>query len=224
MKVSTLSILIAASGSLILGACGGSVSDISSNQNPGTIQAPSTKSPESPPPEKEGKKLEKTPDKEPAKLATDANSRDMTRAHFDRGTYLRKRPIKSQADSFIEKYGRARLDKAATIKRYSPITIMPVQLEAHCSTAWDRGMLHVRVAYLGPPHNLSVFMKETRMIYVTFQDEYGANVYNFEVPIEQFEKAPETMNYGTPTYQVEGQLPLALENYERFFQWSCEWH
>lgn len=153
-------------------------------------------------------------------------AKDLSQAEFQRGSILRNREkvLAQGKNPFLERYGRARLDKAATIKRYTPITILPVQLEAHCRTAWDRGNLHVRIAYLGPPHNLNVFMQENHKLYIGFTDQAGSQVYNFEIPIEQMKRAPDTMNGGMPTYEVEGQLPVPLESYEQFYQWTCEWN
>ena len=153
-------------------------------------------------------------------------AKDLSRAEFERGSILknREKELAQGKNTFLERYGRARLDKAATIKRYTPITILPVQLEAHCRTAWDRGNLHVRIAYLGPPHNLNVFMQENHVLHIGFTDQAGSPVYNFEIPIDQMQRAPETMNGGMPTYQVEGQLPVPLESYEQFYQWTCEWN
>lgn len=167
---------------------------------------------------------ENSPQKNSSKRRASADDQEVLRADFKRRTYLKDPYKKEKKDNFRARYGGPRLDKAAVIKRYAPVTIMPVQLEAHCATAWDRGLLHVRVAYLGPQHNLNVFMQENRMLYISFQDEAGSPVYKFEIPISQMKKAPPSMNNGTPTYHVEGQLPLELETYERFFQWTIEWN
>ncbi|MBI1270184.1 hypothetical protein GC174_07115 [bacterium] len=199
--------------SVCLSACGGTTqTEIAHEQEPSPVSDPA---PVSVSAAVAAKPVLKS---EPAK--------DLRRAEFERGSILKKREkvLAQGKNPFLERYGRARLDKAATIKRYTPITILPVQLEAHCRTAWDRGNLHVRVAYLGPPHNLNVFMQENHVLHIGFTDQSGSPVYNFEIPIDQMQRAPETMNGGMPTYQVEGQLPVPLESYEQFYQWTCEWN
>ena len=152
-----------------------------------------------------------------------SDSKEVLRTNFEVGKYLRDPHKKPEKNTYLERYGRVRLEKAATIKRFAPVTILPVQLEGHCSTAWDKGKLHVRIAYYGPQYNLNTFMNEVKMLYVSFQDVAGSPVYRFEIPIEQMKKAPPEKNFGQPTYEVEGQLPLELEAYEEFFQWTIEW-
>lgn len=161
----------------------------------------------------------------PATASNSKSSKDpeVIATKFQRRRYLSDPFKKPKENSYLKRYGRSRLEKVATIKRYAPVTILPVQLEAHCRTAWDRGKLHVRVAYMGPPHNLKVFMEEQHKLHVSFQDEAGSQLYGFVIPISQMKKAPDSVNFGMPTYEVEGQLPVPLELYEQFFQWNLEW-
>ena len=167
--------------------------------------------------------VRKKPTRETVNNSKAARDEEVIATEFQRRSYLSDPFKKPKENSYLKRYGRDRLAKVATIKRYAPVTILPVQLEAHCRTAWDRGKLHVRVAYMGPPHNLKVFMEEQHMLHVSFQDEAGAQLYNFQIPISQMKKAPDSVNFGMPTYEVEGQLPLPLEVYEQFFQWNLEW-
>lgn len=146
---------------------------------------------------------------------------------FERGTYLQKRkPSGSQSgpsSQAVAQYGRQRLDNAAVIKNYAPVSIIPIGLDAYCKTAWADGLLHVRVAIMGPPANMQLFLRQFSVFKLGFRDQ-GANlIQDAVVPATEFKLAPPSVNHGSPTFEFEGQMEIPLEQYERFYDWTLNW-
>lgn len=146
---------------------------------------------------------------------------------FERGTYLQKRkPSQAQrgpSSQAVAQYGRQRLDNAAVIKNYAPVSIIPIGLDAYCKTAWADGLLHVRVAIMGPPANMQLFLRQFSVFKLGFRDQ-GANlIQDAVVPATEFKLAPPSVNHGSPTFEFEGQMEIPLEQYEQFYDWTLNW-
>ncbi len=120
-------------------------------------------------------------------------------------------------------YDPDRLARAAVIKSYAPVQVVPIGLDAFCKTAWTNGLLHVRVALLGPENNVKTFLQDYPNMKVTFRDESGNALNEYTLPASFFKKANMNTNYGTPTFEYEGQVAMPLEAYEQFWQWTLEW-
>ncbi|QQR57659.1 MAG: hypothetical protein IPG59_22245 [Candidatus Melainabacteria bacterium] len=120
-------------------------------------------------------------------------------------------------------YAPDRLARAAVIKSYAPVQVVPIGLDAFCKTAWMNGLLHVRVALLGPENNVKTFLQDYPNMKVTFRDESGNALNEYTLPASLFKKANMNTNYGTPTFEYEGQVAMPLEAYEQFWQWTLEW-
>ncbi|MDZ4832470.1 MAG: hypothetical protein SGJ27_01590 [Candidatus Melainabacteria bacterium] len=127
------------------------------------------------------------------------------------------------ADPYIARYGKERLDKAAVIRNYAHVSVMPVGIDAFMKTAWTNGMVHIRLAMLGPRDNLQTFNQTQRDVKLTFQDRAGGPLQVIIVPTTEMKEAPPSVNFGTPTYVVEGSMECPLEVYEEYYQWSFEW-
>lgn len=121
------------------------------------------------------------------------------------------------------RYAPDRLARAAVIKSYAPVQVVPIGLDAFCKTAWLNGMLHVRVALLGPENNVKTFLQDYPNMKVTFRDESGNALNEYTLPANLFRKANVNTNFGTPTFEYEGQVMMPLEAYEQFWQWTLEW-
>ncbi|MGD9681867.1 MAG: hypothetical protein AB7W16_11845 [Candidatus Obscuribacterales bacterium] len=146
---------------------------------------------------------------------------------FERGTYLQKhKPSQAQrgpSSQAVAQYGRQRLDNAAVIKNYAPVSIIPIGLDAYCKTAWADGLLHVRVAIMGPPANMQLFLRQFSVFKLGFRDQ-GANlIQDAVVPATEFKLAPPSVNHGSPTFEFEGQMEIPLEKYEQFYDWTLNW-
>ncbi len=120
-------------------------------------------------------------------------------------------------------YAPDRLARAAVIKSYAPVQVVPIGLDAFCKTAWVNGLLHVRVALLGPENNVKTFLQDYPNMKVTFRDESGNALNEYTLPANLFRKANINTNFGTPTFEYEGQVMMPLEAYEQFWQWTLEW-
>lgn len=121
------------------------------------------------------------------------------------------------------RYPKYRLDKAAVIRNYAHVSIVPVGIDAFVKTAWTNGLVHIRLALLGPLKNLQEFNRTQNSVKLTFQDRAGNALQTIVVPMSELKEAPQSTNYGTPTYVVEGSLECPLETYESFYQWMFEW-
>lgn len=148
---------------------------------------------------------------------------------FKRGSYLPQSNTSnsghnngggSQTNS---QYAPDRLARAAVIKSYAPVQVVPIGLDAFCKTAWMNGLLHVRVALLGPENNVKTFLQDYPSMKVTFRDESGNPLNEYTLPANLFKKADLNTNFGTPTFEYEGQVAMPLEAYEQFWQWTLEW-
>lgn len=145
---------------------------------------------------------------------------------FQRGKYLpqqtgsNSRPGQNPATSA---YAPDRLARAAVIKSYAPVQVVPIGLDAFCKTAWMNGLLHVRVALLGPEGNIKTFLQDYPSMKVTFRDEGGNQIQEYTIPASLVRRASVNTNYGTPTFEYEGQVAMPLEVYEQFWQWTLEW-
>lgn len=145
---------------------------------------------------------------------------------FKRGTYLRKPQNKSGAgpsSTFIGQYGKERLDNAAVIKNYAPVSIIPIGLDAYCKTAWAGGHLHTRIALMGPPDNMKMFLQQFSHFKIAFRDQAAAVIQDAVVPAVEFKRAPPNVNHGSPTFEFEGEMEIPLEQYERFYDWTLNW-
>lgn len=145
---------------------------------------------------------------------------------FQRGRYLPQQSgsksgsPQSQAASA---YAPDRLARAAVIKSYAPVQVVPIGLDAFCKTAWMNGFLHVRIALLGPEGNVKTFLQDYPSMKVSFRDEGGNAIQEFTIPASLFRKATANTNFGTPTFEYEGQVAVPLEVYEQYWQWTLEW-
>jgi len=150
---------------------------------------------------------------------------------FKRGRYLPQNSDNQSASQNngagfnqpTSKYAQDRLARAAVIKSYAPVQVVPIGLDAFCKTAWMNDLLHVRVALLGPENNVKTFLQDYPSVKVTFRDESGNEINQYSIPASLFKKANVDTNYGTPTFEYEGQVAMPLEAYEQFWQWTLEW-
>lgn len=149
---------------------------------------------------------------------------------FKRGRYLPQNGGQSSGQSNASgnntansQYAPDRLARAAVIKSYAPVQVVPIGLDAFCKTAWMNGLLHVRVALLGPENNVKTFLQDYPSMKVTFRDESGNPLTEYTLPASLFKKADQNTNFGTPTFEYEGQVAMPLEGYEQFWQWTLEW-
>lgn len=149
---------------------------------------------------------------------------------FERGRLL-SRPGAGSAgggggpavDPWVAQYSKFRVEKAAVIRNYAHVSVMPVGIDAFVKTAWTSGNVHIRLALLGPLNNLKTFNETQRDVKLTFQDRAGNPLQVIIVPMDQMKQAPQSANYGTPTYVVEGSMECPLELYEEYYQWMFEW-
>lgn len=148
---------------------------------------------------------------------------------FKRGSYLSQNTGSKTGQNNLgssptnSQYAPDRLARAAVIKSYAPVQVVPIGLDAFCKTAWMNGLLHVRVALLGPENNVKTFLQDYPSMKVTFRDESGNPLSEYTIPANLFRKADLNTNFGTPTFEYEGQVPMPLESYEQFWQWTLEW-
>ncbi|MCW5823029.1 MAG: hypothetical protein KIT34_09520 [Cyanobacteria bacterium TGS_CYA1] len=149
---------------------------------------------------------------------------------FKRGRYLPQNSaqhsgqnISGSSNQANSQYAPDRLARAAVIKSYAPVQVVPIGLDAFCKTAWMNGLLHVRVALLGPENNVKTFLQDYPSMKVTFRDESGNPLNEYTLPASLFKKADQNTNFGTPTFEYEGQVAMPLEAYEQFWQWTLEW-
>ncbi len=147
---------------------------------------------------------------------------------FRRGTYLPQQNGQGQGqgkgtNTGMQGYAPERLAKAAVIKSYAPVQVVPIGLDAFCKTAWMNGSLHVRVALLGPENNIRTFLQDYPSMKVSFRDEAGNMIQEYTIPASLIRRANSDTNFGTPTFEYEGQVPMPLEVYEQFWQWTLEW-
>jgi len=126
-------------------------------------------------------------------------------------------------DQYAAQYPKWRLDKAATVRSWAHVTVMPVGIDAFLKTAWTGGLVHIRLALLGPLGNLREFSRTQNSVKITFQDKVGNNIKEIIVPMSELKEAPGSENFGTPTYVVEGSMDCSLETYESIYQWVFEW-
>lgn len=127
------------------------------------------------------------------------------------------------SDPYAAQYPKWRLDKAAIIRSWASVSVQPVGIDAFLRTAWTRGQIHIRLALLGPIGNLREFSRTQNSVKITFQDRAGNQLKQIIVPMSELKEAPQSVNYGTPTYFVEGSLDCPLEMYEEVYQWMFEW-
>lgn len=132
-------------------------------------------------------------------------------------------PKPPPVDPYLARYSKARLDKAAVIRNYAHVSVMPVGIDAFVKTAWTSGNVHIRLALLGPIGNLRTFNETQRDVKLTFQDRAGNPLQVIIVPMTEMKEAPQSVNFGTPTYVVEGSMDCPLELYEQYYQWMFEW-
>lgn len=126
-------------------------------------------------------------------------------------------------DPYLARYSKERLDKAAVIRNYAHVSVMPVGIDAFVKTAWTSGNVHIRLALLGPIDHLRTFNETQRDVKLTFQDRAGNPLQVIIVPTSEMKEAPQSVNFGTPTYVVEGAMDCPLELYEQYYQWMFEW-
>jgi hypothetical protein len=126
-------------------------------------------------------------------------------------------------DPYAARYSKDRLEKAAVIRNYASVSVMPVGIDAFVKTAWTSGMVHIRLALLGPLDNLKTFNRTQNDVKLTFQDHAGNPLQVIIVPMSEMKEAPPSTNFGTPTYVVEGSMECPLELYEEYYQWMFEW-
>lgn len=126
-------------------------------------------------------------------------------------------------DPYASQYPKWRLDKAAIIRSWASVSVQPVGIDAFLRTAWTNGQIHIRLALLGPIGNLREFSRTQNSVKITFQDRVGNPLKQIIVPMSELREAPQSTNYGTPTYFVEGSLDCPLEMYEEVYQWMFEW-
>lgn len=127
------------------------------------------------------------------------------------------------ADPYAARYPKWRLDKAAIIRSWAHVSVVPVGIDAFLKTAWSGGFIHIRLALLGPLNNLQEFSRSQNSVKITFQDRTGNALKQIIVPMSELKQAPPDVNYGTPTYAVEGTMDCPLELYEQVYQWMFEW-
>lgn len=149
---------------------------------------------------------------------------------FQRGKYLPQQSSSgsgsgsnSGQNASMSAYAPDRLARAAVIKSYAPVQVVPIGLDAFCKTAWMNGLLHVRVALLGPEGNIKTFLQDYPSMKVTFRDDGGNQIQEYTIPASLVRRANANTNYGTPTFEYEGQVAMPLEVYEQFWQWTLEW-
>lgn len=175
---------------------------------------------------------EKTPSKPAQKTEEEPKQSPVTSGNtlaFKRGRYLpqttegNSRQSNNNGSQSYLQYAPDRLARAAVIKSYAPVQVVPIGLDAFCKTAWMNGLLHVRVALLGPENNVKTFLQDFPSMKVTFRDESGNPLSEYTIPANLFRKADINTNFGTPTFEYEGQVTMPLESYEQFWQWTLEW-
>jgi hypothetical protein len=127
------------------------------------------------------------------------------------------------ADPYAAQYPKWRLEKAAVIRSWAHVSVQPVGIDAFLKTAWTGGLIHIRLALLGPLNNLHEFSRTQNNVKITFQDRAGNALKQIIVPISELKEAPAGTNFGTPTYVVEGSMDCPLEMYEEIYQWMFEW-
>ncbi len=148
---------------------------------------------------------------------------------FERGRLLRRGggagsgTAAPPVDPYAARYSKDRLEKAAVIRNYASVSVMPVGIDAFVKTAWTSGMVHIRLALLGPLDNLKTFNRTQNDVKLTFQDHAGNPLQVIIVPMSEMKEAPPSTNFGTPTYVVEGSMECPLELYEQYYQWMFEW-
>ncbi len=147
---------------------------------------------------------------------------------FKRGKLLAppempKQQQQQQVDPYAAKYDKWRLERAATVRNWASVSMAPHGIDAFLHTVWTQGVMHVRVALLGPGENLRIFCRDHRSLKMTFQDQDGNYMQSVTIPTSMLKEASPGTNGGNPTYFVEGQMEVPLENYERFYQWVFEW-
>lgn len=129
----------------------------------------------------------------------------------------------ASGDPYAAQYPKWRLDKAAIIRSWAHVSVVPVGIDAFLKTAWSGGFIHIRLALLGPLNNLQEFSRTQNSVKITFQDRAGNALKQIIVPMSELKQAPPDVNYGTPTYAVEGTMDCPLELYEQVYQWMFEW-
>ena len=159
-----------------------------------------------------------------------ASDNASTGAVSNRGRLLRELPperdpnAKPGVDPLVSQYGKYRLEKASVIKSWASVPIVPIGVDAFLKTGWAKGNMYMRLALLGPPGNLQLFVRDRNQVKVTFTDRAGITLKEYVIPISELRQAAAGTNFGTPTYEFETEVPLPLEAYEEFYQWTFEWN
>jgi len=121
------------------------------------------------------------------------------------------------------RYDPRRLKEAAEVKSWSNVNVEGKGVDCWLKTCWKNGQMSLRLAMLGSPEGLHMFVDGAKQFRVRFSDATGAQVNEYTVAAEDMAWAPPTVNGGVPTLQFESSVDCSLEEYEQYRQWQLFW-
>jgi hypothetical protein len=120
-------------------------------------------------------------------------------------------------------YPPARLEKAAKVRNWASVKTGDLGVEAWFKSYWRDNHMHFRVALLGQHAALEYFVNGYKGFHVMLADPNGVNIFETPVRGDEFHWAPASANQGIPTLELEKDVDIPLDTYERAVQWNFQW-
>lgn len=172
-----------------------------------------------------------SPEQEAAdKAAAEAKLKEMLATKERHSAFAEKqrkleaeRRAQREAEAYRPRYAPQQLAKAAKPRTWGAITVPDLNVKAVFNSTWTNGNLNYRVALLGQQHAIDTYLESHSRHIVKLADQGGNNIFEFDLPAQDFNWSNANASYGIPTKEVRGSVPCELPNYELSVQWNLVW-
>lgn len=109
---------------------------------------------------------------------------------------------------------------AGGVKVWAPIKIETYGIQVAMKSWWKQEQMYVHIAVLGPRDGLDAFFKNSGAFQLQTTDPDGKELMKFDIRPEDFQWAPQQVNNGIPTLQLDSSVDCPLDPYLESTNWN----